>query len=84
MGAAASRDDGALTLGCWHAGWSALGSRRLHKSAGCTRAPRTSDAAATSTFVAGEDLQFKLERITEVGRAYVHLDYEHTHTPERG
>jgi divalent metal cation (Fe/Co/Zn/Cd) transporter len=30
----------------------------------------------------GESLQNKLEALTEVERAYVHLDYESTHRPE--
>jgi divalent metal cation (Fe/Co/Zn/Cd) transporter len=30
----------------------------------------------------GESLQNKLEALTEVERAYVHLDYESSHTPE--
>lgn len=30
----------------------------------------------------GESLQQKLERLTEVERAFVHLDYEFTHNPK--
>lgn len=30
----------------------------------------------------GEELQFKLESLPEVGRAFVHLDYETMHRPE--
>jgi divalent metal cation (Fe/Co/Zn/Cd) transporter len=30
----------------------------------------------------GEGLQIKLERLPEVARAFVHLDYESTHAPE--
>jgi cation diffusion facilitator family transporter len=30
----------------------------------------------------GEDLQFKLEKMNEVERAFVHIDYESKHTPE--
>ncbi|KAI3651437.1 hypothetical protein MP228_003708 [Amoeboaphelidium protococcarum] len=30
----------------------------------------------------GEDLQIKIESLPEVGRAFVHLDYEGTHRPE--
>jgi len=30
----------------------------------------------------GESLQYRLEDLTEVERAYVHLDFESTHRPE--
>ena len=33
-------------------------------------------------FLSGEELQFKLERLAEVERAFVHLDHEIDHEPE--
>lgn len=32
----------------------------------------------------GESLQEKLERLPQIERAFVHLDYEFTHKPEHG
>lgn len=35
-----------------------------------------------ATHDVAEDLQFKLESLPDVERAYVHVDYETTHRPE--
>ena len=49
------------------------------------RRPRPAPSAAGCpcwTPLPGESLQFKLELLPEVARAYVHLDWETTHAPE--
>lgn len=40
------------------------------------------DASLMETHDIAEELQFKLERLPDVERAYVHVDYETTHKPE--
>lgn len=40
------------------------------------------DASLQETHDVAEELQFKLERLPDVERAYVHVDYETTHKPE--
>ncbi|KAL2262740.1 hypothetical protein VTK26DRAFT_225 [Humicola hyalothermophila] len=42
------------------------------------------DASLQETHDIAEELQFKLERLPDVERAYVHVDYEATHKPEHG
>lgn len=42
------------------------------------------DASLQETHDIAEELQFKLERLPDVERAYVHVDYETTHKPEHG
>ncbi|KAJ4306551.1 hypothetical protein N0V88_001355 [Collariella sp. IMI 366227] len=42
------------------------------------------DASLMETHDIAEELQIKLERLPDVERAYVHVDYETTHKPEHG
>ncbi|KAL2118927.1 hypothetical protein VTJ04DRAFT_5886 [Mycothermus thermophilus] len=42
------------------------------------------DATLQETHDIAEELQMKLERLPDVERAYVHVDYETTHKPEHG
>ncbi|KAK4127664.1 hypothetical protein N657DRAFT_669461 [Parathielavia appendiculata] len=42
------------------------------------------DATLMETHDIAEELQIKLERLPDVERAYVHVDYETTHKPEHG
>ena len=40
------------------------------------------DMVLRKTHEIGEALQKKLEQLPEVARAFVHIDFEHTHRPE--
>ena len=40
------------------------------------------DSSLQETHDVAEDLQFKLESLPDVERAYVHVDYETDHKPE--
>jgi cation diffusion facilitator family transporter len=42
------------------------------------------EASLQATHDVAEELQIKLERLPDVERAYVHVDYETTHKPEHG